>query len=128
MQREVKEETNLNVILPNVDRDTFPNDHSDSNTNISGAIMGQFRVYSNPERDERRHTVSVIHRVLIKDTTLMHNGDDAKSCNIILLNGSSSSGQGHDLLALKDKLAFDHYNILHDYIQHYHPEKGLVSI
>lgn len=87
--REVKEETNLDV-----------------------TDLQLFDIYSDPQRDARRHTVSVVYRGLIKDTSGMKVGDDAKRVEVIRLR---------DAMTLLD-LAFDHKQILTDYIKTYHPE------
>lgn len=90
-EREVKEETHL--FLQSVE---------------------QFRVYSDPKRDARRHTVSVVFRCIVKDFTNIRRGDDAKSVVIVPLQN-----------ALKLNLAFDHRTIILDYIRHYHPTLNL---
>jgi len=88
--REVKEETNLDV---------------DS--------LEQFRVYSDPKRDKRRHTVSSVFICRTKDKSEknLRRGDDAKSVVMIPLE---------KVLSLR--LAFDHKEILLDYFKKYHPE------
>ena len=86
VRREVQEETHLHL------------DH-----------IEQFHVYSNPTRDIRRHTVSVVFRCVVNDFTAIHRGDDAKSVVIVPL-----------VDALQLHLAFDHRDILEDYIKHYH--------
>jgi 8-oxo-dGTP diphosphatase len=86
-EREVKEETNLHL-----------------------QSLEQFRVYSDPKRDARRHTVSAVFRCVVNDFTDIRRGDDAKSVVIVPLQE-----------ALKLNLAFDHRKILSDYILHYHP-------
>ena len=85
--REVKEETHL-------DLDSYE----------------QFRVYSDPKRDSRRHTVSAVFRCIANDFTNIRRGDDAKSVVIIPLKD-----------ALKLNLAFDHKTIIQDFIARYHP-------
>lgn len=87
-KREVKEETNLNIIK-----------------------LNQFRVYSDPTRDKRRHTVSVVFRCIVDNTKQMKNGDDAKGVVVVSLKDS--------LYTLK--FAFDHRVILEDYVRFYHP-------
>lgn len=85
--REVKEETNLDIVH-----------------------LEQFRVYSNPNRDKRRHTVSCVFRCVVNSTLNMHKGDDAKEVVVVPLS------------ELGDKaFAFDHSIILRDYIKRYHP-------
>ena len=88
--REVKEETNLNV-----------------------ARLEQFHVYSEPSRDKRRHTVSVVFRCIIDDISSLHKGDDAKGVDLIKLT---------DLFKPDVNLAFDHAEIFKQYARKMHPE------
>lgn len=88
--REVKEETNLNV-----------------------ASLEQFHVYSDPARDARRHTVSVVFRCIVSDLSTLHKGDDAKGVDLIKLK---------DLLKAEANLAFDHAKIFREYAQRYYAE------
>ena len=85
--REVKEETNLTV-----------------------ATLEQFKVYSDPARDKRRHTVSVVFRGTVDSVSYIHTGDDAKGVRVVDLK---------DVLSLN--LAFDHRAIFEDFIRRYHP-------
>lgn len=87
--REVKEETHLTIGLNNLE---------------------QFRWYSNPHRDPRRHTVSVVYRIVIPSLEGLKSGDDAKAVEAINLE---------DIPSLS--LAFDHREILMDYLRKYHP-------
>jgi 8-oxo-dGTP diphosphatase len=85
--REVKEETNLTI-----------------------AKLEQFKMYSDPSRDARRHTVSMVFRVTVNSVADLHTGDDAKSVKVVDLK---------DVLSLN--LAFDHRYIFEDFIRRYHP-------
>ena len=102
--REVKEETNLT---------------------ISEMDLQQFRLYSNPARDARRHTASMVFRCLVRpkapgsgsegerhwrDSIRIHTGDDAKELKLVRLK---------EILGLT--LAFDHRQILTDYLATFHP-------
>jgi len=97
--REVKEETHLIV----------------GGKGRTGAVIEQFRVYSDPSRDDRRHTVSVVCRCLVPAEKNAHDeieeakgsflsflkkGDDAKQVELIRLD---------KVLALD--LAFDHRQV-----------------
>jgi len=84
--REVKEETNLDLVS-----------------------MEQFHVYSDPERDQRRHTVSSVFRCVVKNVAGLKAKDDARSAKAWRLD---------ELLSLD--LAFDHRQILIDYVKRYH--------
>jgi 8-oxo-dGTP diphosphatase len=85
--REVKEETNADIIY-----------------------LEQFRTYSDPSRDKRRHTVSVVF-ICTGDASNLKRGDDAKEVVIVPL--SELPGK---------KFAFDHEVILKDYVKKYHPK------
>lgn len=85
--REVKEETNLTI-----------------------THMEQFAMYSDPNRDPRRHTASMVFRCQVESLADLKNGDDAKAVKVIALQ---------DSLALP--LAFDHRKILTDYTRKFHP-------
>ena len=79
--REMKEETGLDVI-----------------------IMRQFHVYSNPERDPRRHVVSVVFECVARGEP--KGSDDAKVARVY----------SYDEIPFKE-LVFDHSQILKDYRQ-----------
>jgi len=85
VMREMKEEISLDVKIKNL-----------------------FGVYSNPDRDQRFHTASVVYLCTAYGTPL--GADDAKEAMIIKLE---------DLKL--NKLVFDHGNILKDYLYKYHP-------
>jgi 8-oxo-dGTP diphosphatase len=78
--REMKEETGLDVV-----------------------ILRQFRVYSAPERDPRRHTVSVVFECVARG--IPKGGDDAKKAKVF----------AYERIPF-DKLVFDHAKILKDYM------------
>ena len=78
--REMKEETGLDVI-----------------------IMRQFHVYSNPERDPRRHVVSVVFECVARGEP--KGSDDAKVARVY----------SYDEIPFEE-LVFDHGNILKDYL------------
>ena len=74
-----------------------------------------FRVKSDPHRDKRRHTVSLVYRCRVPNNDLSalkkKGGDDAKGVDVVPVG------------SLKDlKLAFDHKKILHEYLETYHPD------
>ena len=86
--REVHEETNLVVEMDN---------------------LSLFGVYSNPRRDYRRHTASVVYVIRVDAGTLRHakSGDDAKA----VVKHSLA-----EAVSLSD-LAFDHQDIIRDFLQ-----------
>jgi len=75
--------------------------------------ISQFRVYSDPSRDKRRHTVSVVFRCHgdSNDVWKLKKGDDAKSVVLVPV-----------LEVLNLNLGFDHKQILSDYIKTYYPK------
>lgn len=75
-------------------------------TDLEVKTLKQFHVYSDPKRDPRDHVVSVVF--VCKAYGTLKAGDDAKNSVIIKLE---------ELEDWKEKLAFDHYNILKDYKQ-----------
>jgi 8-oxo-dGTP diphosphatase len=79
-------------------------------TNLQLVSFDQFRLYSDPHRDARRHTVSMVYRCLVSDITKLKSGDDAKAVQAVALK---------DILSLH--LAFDHRKILTDYLTKFHP-------
>ncbi|MEM7792931.1 MAG: NUDIX hydrolase [Cyanobacteria bacterium P01_C01_bin.118] len=69
-------------------------------------LLEQFHVYSDPSRDPRKHTISIVFlATAIGEPTA---GDDAKNLKIF------------DLWALPQTLCFDHGQILQDYWQYRH--------
>lgn len=86
--REVKEETNLTIVH-----------------------MEQFGMYSDPDRDPRRHTASMVFRCQVASLKDLKNGDDAKAVKVVPLKD-----------ALNLPLAFDHKKILTDYTRKFHPD------
>jgi len=74
-------------------------------TKVEANFITQLHTYSQPNRDPRRHVVSV---VFIAQTNMTPEAaDDAKKAHIIKLE---------DALIMPDKLAFDHHQILADYV------------
>jgi len=82
-QREAREETRLEVTLETL-----------------------FGVYSHPDRDPRKHTLSVVFIANVRDFQDLQGGDDAGSARIF------PYGQWPELV-------FDHATILNDYMNRY---------
>lgn len=72
-------------------------------TNLSLENLKQFHVYSNPRRDPRGHTVSVVFTA--NGIGELKAQDDAKEIGLFRED------------ALPDEIAFDHKKILDDYFQ-----------
>jgi len=88
-RKEAKEETNLEIIIENVGR--------------------PFRVLSHPLRDPRTHMVTVVY--LARGYGELKAGSDAKDV------GLYAYPELLDLLG-KNKFAFDHENIIRDYLKY----------
>ncbi len=72
-------------------------------------IQTLLRVYSDPKRDERFHTVSVVY--LCKSYSMPKGADDAKEAMVVKLEDLKTQ-----------KLAFDHKEIIEDYLKLFHPD------
>jgi len=70
-------------------------------TGLDVELIRQFHAYSDPGRDPRHHTITIVF--LAKSTGKPEAGDDAKKIGIFSEN------------TLPDKIAFDHRDILADY-------------
>eukprot|EP00760_Papus_ankaliazontas_P005154 PhM_4_TR12422/c0_g1_i2/m.86826/K03574/mutT, NUDT15, MTH2; 8-oxo-dGTP diphosphatase len=80
--------------------------------NDSTTSMRQYKVYSNPLRDKRRHTVSVVFDIIVRDQTPKA-GDDVKTCETFPVSKLPRDPAIY---------AFDHYTVLTDFLR----EKGLM--
>ncbi len=73
-------------------------------TGLFTELINLIGVYSDPKRDPRGHTVSIIYELRIIKGKL-ESGDDATDVNFFNLNN------------LPDNLAFDHKKVIKDYIR-----------
>jgi 8-oxo-dGTP diphosphatase len=73
-------------------------------TGLTVQLVNQFFVYSDPTRDRRQHTISIVFLATAIGTPTA--GDDAKHLEIF------------EPWNLPTRLCFDHDRILHDYL-HY---------
>ena len=73
-------------------------------TGLFTEIINLIGVYSDPKRDPRGHTVSIIYELRIIKGKL-ESGDDATDVNFFNLNN------------LPDNLAFDHKKVIKEYIR-----------
>lgn len=78
-------------------------------TGLQVKLLEQFQVYSEPERDPRHHTISIVFLAMAKGEPLA--GDDAKNVHVF------------ELWDIPQNLCFDHERILRDY--RYFREYGL---
>ena len=72
-------------------------------TNLDFVNFKQFKVYSQPDRDPRFHTVSVVFAGEGKGT--LKADSDAKDARVFTLDN------------LPEKIAFDHRQVIHDYLK-----------
>ena len=88
---------------------------AEEETALKVELIEQFLVYSDPERDRRKHTISIVF--LATATGDPQAQDDAKSVGI------------YDLWAIPKNLCFDHDRILQDYwyYRHYNIRPRLSS-
>lgn len=77
-------------------------------------LQGLLGVYSHPERDPRKHTLSVVFTAELADPSVLRAGDDAGEVRVFPLD---------DL----PETAFDHGHILEDYTKHLEGGRGLVG-
>jgi 8-oxo-dGTP diphosphatase len=75
-------------------------------TGLQVDLIEQFQVYSDPARDPRQHTLSIVF--IATSRGMPHAGDDAKALRIF------------DLWDLPQNLCFDHDCILRDYCYYRH--------
>ncbi|PSO47697.1 MAG: NUDIX hydrolase [Cyanobacteria bacterium SW_9_44_58] len=73
-------------------------------TSLDVELMEQFQVYSDPQRDARKHTLSIVFLAAAVGTPQA--ADDAKNLRVF------------SLWELPENLCFDHHQILTDY-RHY---------
>ena len=79
-------------------------------TSLNVALLSQLGAYSEPERDPRQHTISVVF--LARASGQPKASDDALDIAIF------------DRKSLPASLAFDHEKILQDYFEKRSPKKG----
>ncbi len=77
-------------------------------TNLRGKNPKLFSVYGKPDRDPRKHVISVVYEVEVDDLSTIKAGDDAAETEFVNVS---------ELIHSPEKFAFDHYNILSDYIK-----------
>ena len=68
-------------------------------------------IYSDPKRDERFHTVSIVY--VCRAYGMPKGADDAKEAMVVKLEDIQL-----------DKLVFDHAKIVQDYIEKFHPKRA----
>ena len=111
----------------------FPGGFVDYNENPETAVLRELKeeadvaglkpelvgVFGDPQRDPRKHVVTIAYSVTLPEDAQVKAGDDA------------SDAQWYDLshlveLGEAEKLAFDHYQILKAYIKRYYADSDLI--
>ena len=77
-------------------------------TNLKGRDPKLIGVYSEPDRDPRKHVCSIVYEVEVDDYSTLKAGDDAKHANWYDIK---------DLEKMRDEIAFDHHKIICEYIK-----------
>ena len=78
-------------------------------TNLDGYNIELLTVRGDPNRDPRKHVVSIIYIVEVDKNAEPKGGDDAKDAKFYDLNKIFKE--------YKDKMAFDHYSIITELIE-----------
>lgn len=78
-------------------------------TNLTITHLEQFHFYNDAKRDQRRHSASMIYRGKVADINDLNSGDDAKAVTLIPVTE-----------LLRHHFAFDHKQVLTDYLNRYH--------
>lgn len=74
-------------------------------TNMDALSVELLTVRGDPERDPRKHVVSIVYLVRVANDQVPKGGDDADDARFYSLK---------DLLSQKDKIGFDHYGIIEE--------------
>lgn len=85
-------------------------------TSLDVDLSGILGVYSNPNRDPRQHTISVVFVGKAKDKDRLKAGDDAKEAKFYKLN------------ALPEPIVFDHAQIIEDFKDYLACKRYLANI
>jgi ADP-ribose pyrophosphatase YjhB (NUDIX family) len=76
-------------------------------TNLTIKLIRQFHTYSDPDRDQRHHTISTVY--IAKGKGIPEAKDDALEIGVFTRSN------------LPEQIAFDHRTILEDYFREYKP-------
>lgn len=76
-------------------------------TTLEGKNVSLFAVKGKPGRDPRGHTVSIVYMVEVDEKAEPKGEDDAESAKFYPIN---------ELIGKKEQFAFDHYEILEEFV------------
>lgn len=77
-------------------------------TNLKAKNPKLFNVYGKPERDSRKHVISIVYELKVDDFSVLKAGDDAAEAEFVNIN---------ELVNSPEKFSFDHFDILRDFIK-----------
>ena len=102
-------------------------------TGLSGLFLEQLKTYSEPGRDLRMHVISVAHYALVPyDKIKLIAGDDAEDADLFQVLNYNFVGDPYpyqfyskkqNMAFYKDKLAFDHAQIIVDAVKRIYGRK-----
>lgn len=78
-------------------------------TDLTGNTIELFTVRGNPERDPRKHVVSIIYLVTVDEDAEPKGGDDAKDAKFYDMKDIFENFQ--------NKMAFDHYEVIKNLVE-----------
>lgn len=87
-------------------------------TNIHSTQIELFTVKTNPKRDVRKHIVSIVFEVKVNDNDVPNGSDDADTAKFYDLEDVMKEKDIYSNTG-KNAFAFDHYDIIKEYIQKY---------
>lgn len=77
-------------------------------TNLEGEIKSLVGVFGEPDRDPRRHVISIAYHIHVNNETTLKAGDDAKDAKFYDLTEILARGES--------ALAFDHHKIIQTFL------------
>jgi 8-oxo-dGTP diphosphatase len=107
---------------PNIGCYAFPGGHLEYNedpeeavlrelkeeTTLEGKNLGLITVRGKPGRDPRGHTIGIVYHIEVPYDSFPKGEDDAETAKFYPL---------HEVLAKKENFAFDHYEILEEFVK-----------
>ena len=78
-------------------------------TNLDGKNLELLTIRGEPNRDPRKHVVTIVYVVEVDENAEPKGGDDAKDAKFYDLKKIFNE--------YKDKMAFDHYGVIEELIQ-----------
>ena len=76
--------------------------------NLNGNIKKLIGAYGKPNRDLRKHVISIVYEITVENTNDLCASDDAADAKFLDIK---------DVIKSPENFAFDHYDILKEYIK-----------